>query len=310
MKRSLLADFTLLLVAFIWGTTFLIVQNAVQALPPLAFNGIRFTGAALLFALILILVHRGWWKQFNMRLLRHGIILGILVFGGFAFQTYGLLYTTSSNAGFITGLSVVLVPFFSVWILRQRLRWPAWASAALALIGLFLLSTSGSSTFHMNLGDILVLACALCFALQIIATGKYAPHHPTLPLVTIQLGTVGVLGLVGSVLFENIGSFSDWMHLTMQTDVLIALAITLLFGTAFAFWAQTYCQKYTSPTRVAIIFAMEPVFAGITGYVWGDEQLGIAAIIGCGLMLISMLIVELKPTEQAPSPVTIDKASP
>ncbi|MEH7087349.1 DMT family transporter, partial [Neobacillus drentensis] len=128
-------------------------------------------------------------------------------------------------------------------------------------------------------------------------------------LVTIQLGTVGVLGLAGSILFEDMGSFSDWMHLATQSEVLVALAITLLFGTAFAFWAQTYCQKYTSPTRVAIIFAMEPVFAGITGYIWGDEKLGITAIIGCGLMLISMLIVELKPTEQAESQLTIDKAS-
>ena len=105
MKRSFIADLILLLVALIWGTTFLIVQQAIQALPPLAFNGIRFAGASLLFFVILCFVHRDWLKQVNGRLLWHGIVLGILLFGGYAFQTYGLLYTTSSNAGFITGLS-------------------------------------------------------------------------------------------------------------------------------------------------------------------------------------------------------------
>ncbi|WP_152394937.1 DMT family transporter [Paenibacillus guangzhouensis] len=297
MKRSFIADLVLLLVALIWGTTFLIVQHAIQALPPLAFNGIRFAGAALLFFFILCFTRRDWLKQLNRRILWHGFVLGILLFGGYAFQTYGLLYTTSSNAGFITGLSVVLVPFFAMWFLRQRLNWIAWLSAAIALVGLFLLSTGGSS-LTVNVGDALVLLCAICFALQIVATGRYAPEHPTLLLVTIQLGTVGILGITGSILFEDTGTVQDWIHLASQPEVLTALAITLLFGTAFAFWAQTYCQKYTSPARVVIIFAMEPVFAGITGVIWGHEKLGVAAIIGCVLMFISMLIAELRPSDQ------------
>jgi len=305
MKRSFIADLILLLVALIWGTTFLIVQHAIQALPPLAFNGIRFTGAALLFFIILIFVHRDWLKRVNRRLLWHGFVLGILLFGGYAFQTYGLLYTTSSNAGFITGLSVVLVPFFAMWFLRQRLNWIAWLSAAIALVGLFLLSTGGSS-LSINVGDLLVLLCAICFALQIVATGRYAPEHPTLLLVTIQLGTVGFLGIVGSILLEDAGTMQDWVHLASEPEVLMALAITLLFGTAFAFWAQTYCQKYTSPTRVAIIFVMEPVFAGITGVIWGNEKLGVTAIIGCVLMFVSMLIAELRPSEKHVSDPTIE----
>jgi len=311
MKRSLYADLILLSVALIWGTTFLIVQHAVQALPPLAFNGIRFTGAALLFFIILIFVHRDWLKHVNKRLLWHGFVLGVLLFGGYGFQTYGLLYTTSSNAGFITGLSVVLVPFFSMWFLRQRLNWIAWLSAAVALIGLFLLSTGGAS-LSINFGDLLVLLCAICFALQIVATGRYAPEHPTLLLVTIQLGTVGILGIIGSILLEDTGTMQDWIHLASQPEVLMALGITLLFGTAFAFWAQTYCQKYTSPARVAIIFAMEPVFAGITGYIWGNEKLGVTAIIGCVLMFISMLIAELRPSGQhasEPSAERLERAN-
>lgn len=293
MKRSLYADLTLLIVAIIWGTTFLIVQAAVRSMPPLAFNGIRFAGAAALFMIIMALFAREQWKQFNRAILVRGIILGIFLFGGYAFQTYGLLYTTSSNAGFITGLSVVLVPFFSVWLMKQRLGWMAWLSAGLALIGLFLLSMGGSS-FMLNKGDALVLACAVCFALQIMLTGKYAPQHPTFLLVTIQLGTVGILGLLGSFAFEDAGTVQQLARVVIEPEVLIALSVTLGLGTAFAFWAQTTCQKYTSATRVAIIFAMEPVFAGITGVVWGNEKLGPAAIAGCVLMLVSMLIAEFR----------------
>lgn len=296
-RKSFVADTALLLVTLVWGTTFLIVQNAIEILPPLAFNGVRFTSAALLFAMIVPFVHRDWRTFITPRLLRHGIVLGILLFGGYGFQTYGLLYTTSSNAGFITGLSVVLVPFFAVILLRHRLSWTAWLSAVLALIGLFLLSNGLSTNLHINTGDILVLFGAICFALQIIATSRFTAHHPSLILVAIQLGTVGMLGLGASIMFEHVGAWSDWMQRIASTEVWTALMITMLLGTSFAFWAQTYYQKYTSPARVAIIFAMEPVFAGFTGYFFGQEKLGSAAVIGSILMLISMLVVELKASE-------------
>lgn len=143
MKRSRIADFSLLLVAMMWGCTFLIVQNAVKVLPPLAFNSIRFMGAALLLALITVIFYRKDWKQLSFRMVRDSLLLGLFLFMGYGFQTMGLLYTTTSNTGFITGLSVVLVPFLSLALLKHAISRYTWFSAALAAIGLLSVDLHG-----------------------------------------------------------------------------------------------------------------------------------------------------------------------
>ncbi len=140
MNRSRLADLSLLIVAAMWGCTFLIVQHAVRVLPPLAFNGIRFVGAAVLLALIITVFYRGQWRAVSIRMLLHACLLGLFLFLGYAFQTVGLLYTTTSNAGFITGLSVVLVPFLALILLKHPISRFTWLSALLAACGLYLLT--------------------------------------------------------------------------------------------------------------------------------------------------------------------------
>lgn len=299
LKRSQWADLSLLLVAFMWGCTFLIIQSAVQALPPLAFNAIRFTGAALLLALIISVFYRQEWRQFSLKMLLHGSLLGLFVFGGYAFQTIGLLYTTTSNAGFITGLSVVMVPFLAAVLLRHKLSKVSLISALLAAAGLYLLTFSGGS-FTPNRGDILVLLCAFAFALHIGFTGIYAPRYPALPLAAIQMAVTGLLSLLGSVFTENLGSLSYLGDTIMRPEVLIALLISIGPTSAFAFWIQTVSQQHTTPTRVALIFAMEPVFAALTGVIFADEHLGWTALIGCICILGGMVASELQPGSAPP----------
>ncbi|OCA90863.1 hypothetical protein A8F94_03040 [Bacillus sp. FJAT-27225] len=290
MNKQLLADGVLMLVAFIWGTTFVLVQNAISFLEPFSFNGIRFLAAAFVLGVWLILFERHQLKQLNKTILAAGFLLGIFLFIGYAAQTAGLLYTTSSKAGFITGLSVVLVPLFSFLLMKQKPSRNAVLGVIIATIGLFMLTMGGVS--GLNKGDALVFICAIGFALQIILTGKYSKSFPSLLLTVIQIATVGILSSLAAFLFEDWGNAFN-PDILLSTEVMLALVICALFATAFAFLVQTAFQKHTSPTRVALIFAMEPVFAAGAGYFWANETLTVSAFIGCALIFAGMICSEL-----------------
>lgn len=290
MKSSFLADLSLLFVALIWGATFVVVQNAISFLEPLTFNAVRFSIAAILLGLWLILFERKQLKSFNIKLLSAGIILGFWLFIGYGFQTLGLAYTSSSKAAFITGLSVVMVPLFTILLLRKRLSLNAYIGVFIATIGLYLLTMTDVA--GLNFGDGLVFICAIGFALQILLTGKYTSKYPTLLLTVVQIGTVAVLSIVSSFIFE------DWKQafepsILFTTEVAMALIITAIFATALAFLIQTRFQKFTTPTRVALIFAMEPVFAALTGYLWAGDRLSFSAMIGCLLIFAGMIFAEI-----------------
>ncbi|SFA99387.1 MULTISPECIES: DMT family transporter [unclassified Bacillus (in: firmicutes)] len=290
MNKTILADFSLLIVAFIWGITFVLVQDAIQFLEPFSFNGIRFAIAALFLIVWLWLFERNQIAMCNKKILISGIFLGFWLFLGYAFQTIGLLFTTSSKAGFITGLSVVLVPLFAFLIWKILLSTNAIIGVLIATFGLFLLTMGDISA--INIGDIFVFMCAIAFALHILLTGKFSGQFPTLLLTIIQISTVAILSIICSYLFE------DWQQaiqikVLFTEEVLTALIITSLFATAFAFFAQTNFQKYTSATRVALIFAMEPVFAAVAGYFWAGERLSNLAFLGCFLIFFGMLLAEV-----------------
>lgn len=290
LKKPWMADVTLFLIAFVWGATFLVVQQAISALPPNAFNAIRFTIAALFLLVIQLLFFRSQWRAWSGALLKAGCIIGLWLCLGYGLQTVGLLYTTPSKAGFITGLSVVLVPLFAFLILRSRIKPAAIVGVLLAAIGLYLLTLN--QTLSFNIGDLLVFGCAICFALQIVVTGKYAPQFSALPLAIVQLATVAVLSWVYTFLFE------DWsrafnLEILLIPEVARGLLITSIFATALAFLAQTALQKQTSSTRVALIFALEPVFAALTSYLWINEVLTGRQILGGLLIFFGMILAEL-----------------
>ncbi len=290
MKKPIFADLSLLLVTIIWGTTFVLVQNAIDFLKPFSFNSIRFLAAAIILIVCLLLFDKEQLKKLDRKLLLSGVFIGFWLFLGYATQTIGLLYTTSSKAGFITGLNVVLVPLFSMMLLKQFPTRNAVFGVLTATIGLFLLTMT--DVIALNKGDGFVFICAISFALQIIYTGKFSNKYPTLLLTIIQITTVAILSIVSSFLFE------DWRksfnpEILFRQEVLIALIITSLFATALAFLIQTNFQKYTSATRVALIFAMEPVFAAITGFYWAHERLSYSALIGCFLIFAGMIFAEL-----------------
>ncbi|MET3549364.1 drug/metabolite transporter (DMT)-like permease [Paenibacillus favisporus] len=293
MNRSRTADLSLLIVAMMWGCTFLIVQHAVRVLPPLAFNGIRFLGAAVLLALIITFFYRSQWRDISGKMLLHSCLLGLFLFLGYAFQTVGLLYTTTSNAGFITGLSVVFVPFLALLLLKSPISRYTWISALLAAAGLYLLAFAGTA-LTLNKGDFLIFLCAVAFALHVAYTGVFAPRYSALPLAAMQMAVVGLLSLLSSLLFEDVGPLAQVADRLLKPEVIWALLVSIGPTSAFAFWIQTVCQKYTNPSRVAVIFAMEPVFAALTGVTFGGEVLGAAAGLGCICIFAGMILAELK----------------
>lgn len=301
MVKRYTADIILLLITFVWGATFVLVQDAIHLIPVFSFLAIRFTVAGLLM-LFIALLYAPWRAAFHRHLYIAGFIIGLWLFAGYAFQTLGLLYTSPATAGFITGLSVVLVPIFSIVLLKRKPPKVAWIGVSMAAIGLFLLAFGQSGT--LNAGDLLELLCAVSFAMQIIAVGKYAPNYPALPLAAVEILTVGILSI-----FVLVFTHTPLAHPTtalLTPTVQWALWICILLATVIAYFAQTAFQKFTTPTRTALIFSMEPVFAAVATYLWTKQQLTKAELIGCGMILLGMLITELGGQDHTIAPASSD----
>lgn len=289
------ADLLLCVISLIWGTTFTIVHEVVGTFPAIALIALRFIFATLVFVPLLVrrrreVSTRGWLV---------GLMLGVVLFTGFATQTIGLQYTTPARAGFITGLNVLMVPLIGLVFGN----WPssrAMLGVGLALIGLMVLSTNcqlaasrsglecallSGALPQQRLGDLLILACALAFALHIVAVDRWAAQYPILPLNTVQLLVVAVLAS-GSTLIAV-------PSLPMPSlPVLLAALFLGLIATALVFALQLLLQRYTSATHTALIFALEPVFAAFFSWLWTREAITVSVLIGGGLMLAGVIVAE------------------
>lgn len=294
LPKQIIADLSLLLITAIWGATFVMVKEAVASYPVFAFLSVRFALALLaLLPALLWRRKRAGRPRWQGHEWRAGILVGLALFAGYGFQTFGLQFTTPAKAGFITGLSVVMVPLFSAAILRQAPDSGAIAGVVMATFGLALLTWQGE--LSVVVGDILVLACAVSFAMHIIALGAFAPRMDALNLLAVQIGTVTVLSLGVSLLTE-------WPWPALPAETLGAAAFTGVAATTVAFGIQTVAQRFTSPTHTALIFAMEPVWAGLFSFWLIGERLGPRSVVGAGLILAGMLVAELAPALWCPGP--------
>jgi len=280
LSKQLQSDIVLTLVTMIWGSTFIIVKNAIQSLPVYNFLFIRFLLAFLLLAAIFYKK----LKKIDKSTLMAASLIGTMLFLGYAFQTMGLLYTTASKSGFITGFSVVLVPILEAILLKRKPTKAATVGVVLAFIGLILLTTN--IDLSINIGDFLTLLCAFAFAMHIVLISKYASKMDTYLLATIQIGMVALLSGIVSLIFEK--PFTP-----TSLDVWGAIIITGVFATAFAFVAQNTMQAYTTATHTALIFSLEPVFAALAAYLIAGETMSIRAIIGGAFMLAGIILSEL-----------------
>ena len=280
--KELGADFLLLLVAIAWGSTFFIVQDAVGETPVYTFLFWRFFLAALLMSLI----SYKHLKNLNKEVLKAGGVLGLFMFLGYAFQTFGLKYTFSSTVGFITGLNVIVVPFASYLIFKHKASIYSLIGAITASVGLYYLTLNSEIGF--SLGEFYAFVCAIMFALHIVFTDYLSKRHNVYLLVSIQFFTVALCSLVGGLVMDG-----NIMPAKVDKLLINAIVITVLFATIFAFWVQTAMQRFTTAAKTAIIFTMEPVSAGVFGYFFAGELLSWMQMFGAALILGGMLIAEL-----------------
>jgi len=277
------ADLLLLSVAIAWGVTFLLVQEAIDSTPVYSFLFFRFGVASILMFFI---AYKSF-KYISAKTILYGFILGSLLFAAFATQTFGLLYTKSSIVAFITGLNVICVPFFAYFIFRDKIRKNVIIATIVAAFGLYLLTMSGVLT--IGKGEFFTLICAVLFALQIIYTGKFSKEVNVFLLVFFQLLTVSILSLMFSLYFDKTTFLLEY-----DTVFFKAVLITAIFATVYAFLIQTYMQQFTTATKTAIIFTMEPVSAAIFAYITVSEILTQTQVIGAILIVTATLIAEIR----------------
>jgi drug/metabolite transporter (DMT)-like permease len=300
LSPSTLAHILLLAVVFVWGSTFVLVKDALQDASPLLFNLLRM---ALAFVALAIVNHRQL-HRINRRALISGLIVGIFLAAGYQFQTAGLALTTPAKSAFITGLVVVFVPLFTVFpALRSpntpAPRWTTAVGALLAFSGLLLLTTpSGTSLQNLFVsigpGDLLTLGCAIAFAAHLLALAHTSQQVPTGQLATIQIGAAA---LVMAITLPIGGR----PHLSITPRLIVALAVTSLLATAAAFTIQSWSQQHLPPTHTAILLTLEPVFACLTSFLVLHEHLGRRSLTGAALILAGIAITELLSTT-APLP--------
>jgi len=285
MRRSrwknsqILALFALVAITAIWGSTFIVVQNAISQMPVMDFLGIRFTVAAIVMFLLRPNCLRGMTRQGLIR----SIVIGLALCLGFITQTYGLQYTSAAVSGFITGMFVVFTPLISWLLLKRKVKPGIWLAVALATVGLGMLSLKGWS---IGAGELLTLLCAVFFALHIVGLGEWAAKHDAYGMAFIQISVVAVISMIAAT--------PDGITLPPNTNVWGAVLLTAILASAVGFLVQTWAQTIISPTRVAVTLTMEPVFAGLFAVLIGGDHLTIRIIIGAACVLAAMFITNLK----------------
>lgn len=272
-------EFSLIAVTAVWGATFTVVQDAVERVPPFLYLALRFAVAAAALGAF------GAFRGLRRDEARAGVLIGLALFGGYAFQTVGLQYTTPSNAGFITGLFVVFTPLLASLVLRTPPVRATMLAVVLATAGLVLLAMPEG--FRLGRGDGLVLLCAVSFAAHIVLLGRLAPGASALRLAGVQVATATVLCVAWSGLAEHRAPPGG------DVTVWFAVGLTGLLATAAAFLVQTRAQQIIPPTRTAVILTAEPVFAGVFGYVLAGDRLGARGYAGAVLIVAGILAAEL-----------------
>jgi drug/metabolite transporter (DMT)-like permease len=274
----------LLAVTAVWGSTFVVVKDAVERMPVSDFLAWRFAIAAL----AMLLLRPAAVARLGSAGRRAGLFLGAALGAGYLLQTLGLQTTPAAVSGFITGMFVVLTPLGAAVLLHQLPTRSAWVAVALATVGLGLLSLHG---FSVGTGELLTLGCAAAFALHIVGLGRWAASFDAFALAVVQLLAVAVLCLALAA--------PGGLAAPPDLGVWGALLLTALAATALAFVVQTWAQAHLPPTRAAVVMTMEPVFGGLFAVGVAGERLGPRTVVGALLVLGAMVLTELGPRRGA-----------
>jgi drug/metabolite transporter (DMT)-like permease len=288
--QALRADLLMLLTALIWGTTFVAQRLGMNEIGPFLYTGLRFAlGALVLLPLLLRRPSSGVREPLNRSLLLGGLLLGLALTTGINLQQVGLLFTSVTNSGFITGLYVIIVPLLGL-LLGQRTGLGTWLGASLAVLGMALLSIGEG--FTVASGDWLQLAGAVVWGVHVLLVGALASRHDPLRIAFLQFATCALISLLLAMAFEE-------FHL----DAILRASPAILYGGVIAvgigYTLQVVAQKHAIASHAAVILSLEAVFAAIAGALVLDESLSGRGYLGCALMFAGMLAAQLWPRRRA-----------
>lgn len=284
-KLRPLADLMLLTVTLFWGMSFPVIKDTLDSVEVSNLLFLRFAVAVIVLLPLAVAKRR----KFRTEVILPGLICGAFLFAGFLTQAVGLQYTTASRSGFITGLNVILVPLFMIMLFRKMPGKAALIGVGLAFLGLyFLTSADQSSGVPLNRGDIWTLGCAFFVAGHVLAVGRFAPRMDHFWLAFSQF--LFIAG--GGALWAG---YNGEISLALPWKVYGEIAFLSVFCTVYAFWTQTWAQQHTTPTRTALIFTMEPVFAALFAWMWLKETMGLWGWVGAVMILSGILLAEIKP---------------
>ena len=272
--------YTLLLVGAtaVWGWTFVVVQDAIALYGVLPFLAVRFVLAGAALAPI-------YAARLTRRSLLVGGGIGVVLAAAYLFQTTGLLFTTPTNSGLITGLFVVFAPLADRLLFGTRASRQVLLAVALSLLGMVLLAGGGPE--GANWGDLLTLLCAAALGLHIALLSRYAAGHDAGALTLAQILAMALLFAVFWPLFDPVS--------LPPSGVWVALLVTGLLASAGAFLVQTTVQQHIPAARTAIVLTMEPVFAALFGYWLAGDRLVAVQLAGAALILSALVIGEVVP---------------
>jgi len=277
------ADAALFFNTIAWGATFVLVKNALGGISPMLFLAARFGLAAVALAILFVGPLR---RSFSWRATGAGALSGVFLFAGFAFQTYGLRLTSAPKSAFLTGMTSILAPFLAAVVYRIRPGTSEIAGVLVSVAGLACMTLEGPLG-SIALGDVLTLAGAAAFAANIVTIGHFSESMPVSVLTVAQIGAAAVCA---AALLPSEAPRFEW-----RAAVIAAIVVTGLLCTAVAFSFQTWAMQYTTATRTAVIYMFEPVVAWITSWLMAGVGLSARAAAGAALILLSIVLVELKP---------------
>ncbi len=289
MTKQFKAELAILSITLVWGSSFIIMKNISADIPAYAYLTLRFAVAGL----VMFLIFNKHLKNITKKTLWSGILVGFTIYCGMILQVIGLKTTSASNSAFITGLNVVMVPIISATLLKKKPPLNAVIGVVLATFGLFALK---GFTGQWRIGDTLTLLCAVCFAFQIIFIDKYAQDVHIYQFATVQMFAAAIFCGLTWILM---GTWGNPEPIVFSREVILTVLYTGVLGTAFAYGVQTVAQKYTTPTRTALLLTFEPVFGALFALIVPNAQgvtetLTIQTFLGCLLIFSGMVVTELK----------------
>lgn len=280
--RPYIGDAMLLITAIVWGSGFVVTAIALEHLTAFQVMAGRFVLASIILSILF-----GYkFKYFSKSILTKGVILGAILYTGFALQTVGLEYTTPSQNAFLTAVNVVIVPLIAFAIYKRKISGQEITGAFLALVGVGFMSLEGS--LAMNIGDLLSLACAVAFAFDIFYTNMFVKKEDAISLTMVQFMTAAFLSVMTVLIQGDV-------PVAVEREAVYAIVYLAVFSTTIAYVCQNVAFRYTTATKGSIILSTESLFGMLLSVIFLKEVLTWQMVVGAALIMAAILLAELKP---------------